>query len=414
MSNIPNNITPGSLASSNTIIKPNANTNSINPNTLAANKDNLSNLDANKLKQLSPEQRKALQGLSPTQLKALNKLPIGQWKNLSPDMLKGYANKLPIDKLNSAKDQLEKLKKFNKQKLEELKNANDPNKFLKSQNKIDPATARNAIVALVLPMLMKFINAEKVANLIVNKLINDTKKKLKNKGRFTVVNGAITFTPKDKANYQAYKDNFDRRVSTLKNIVNILKTIVDTLLTILRIARVALAAFKAYLALTNTKIKVSSTSASADLASPNWSKPAAATYVIDKEVSQSLVDPLKDKIDKYTLLISFIINILTVCKRFIDALKIKLDRLSFTIITAEDQPIYFNSLASTLTFDNPNETEIEVGDKSYTIKVITTLSGALQAVAYDKFSGLKVTQTAPSKIRKSDQLIDELKQILGQ
>ena len=37
-----------------------------------------------------------------------------------------------------------------------------------------------------------------------------------------------------------------------------------------------------------------------------------------------------------------------------------------------------------------------------------------QAIAYDKFSMLKITQTAPSKTRKADELINELKQILGQ
>ena len=38
--------------------------------------------------------------------------------------------------------------------------------------------------------------------------------------------------------------------------------------------------------------------------------------------------------------------------------------------------------------------------KEYIIKVETTLSGALQAIAYDKFSMMKIIQTAPSKTRK--------------
>jgi hypothetical protein len=65
--------------------------------------------------------------------------------------------------------------------------------------------------------------------------------------------------------------------------------------------------------------------------------------------------------------------------------------------------------------DLPDDTEFtDDTGKEYIIKVIKTPSGALQAVAYDKFTMLKITQTAPSKVRKSDELLDELKQILGQ
>ena len=100
----------------------------------------------------------------------------------------------------------------------------------------------------------------------------------------------------------------------------------------------------------------------------------------------------------------------------IDAIKRKLDTLSFTIQGIPDSAALNDSLNS---YTPISDTDIEItdsnnGDKSYTIKVITTLSGALQAIAYDKFSMLKITQTAPSKTRKADELINELKQILGQ
>ena len=50
---------------------------------------------------------------------------------------------------------------------------------------------------------------------------------------------------------------------------------------------------------------------------------------------------------------------------------------------------------------------------NYTLKVESLLSGAIQAVAYDKFSNLPITRTAPSKTKAADKLLDELKQILG-
>ena len=65
------------------------------------------------------------------------------------------------------------------------------------------------------------------------------------------------------------------------------------------------------------------------------------------------------------------------------------------------------------TNDELTDTEYSNGEQTYIIRVITTPSDALQAVAYDKFSMMKIAQTAPSKIRTADQLLDEIRQILG-
>jgi hypothetical protein len=351
-----------------------------------------------------------LQTLSVDQIKALNKLPFEQWKNLSSDSLKNYFSKIPIDKLVSINDQLSKLKELNKKRLDDLRNANNPEEFLKSQSDIDFKAAANAVISIVLPLLIQFINSERSANLIVNKLINDSKKQLRNKGSFVVINGAITFTPLDNANYQRYKDNFDRRVKTLKNIVKTLKNIVDNLLRILRLVRIALTAFQVLLSTIDKKQKAQAIAASAEQSSPSPTKPLTAKYLLDKEISQIKVEKLKQKIDKYTSTVDFILAIIPILQNLINNLKIKLDQLSFTI-TSNNQPL--ENISNLIDNESSTETEYDVDDKTYIIKVITTLSGALQAIAYDKFSNLKITQTAPSKIRKANELIDELKQILG-
>lgn len=376
------------------------------------NKDPLSNLDKDKISQLTPQQISFIQSLNPNQVKALNKQPFGQWKNLSPDSLKAYANKLPIDRLTTSNDQLNKIKNLSNKKLEDLRNANNPKDFLKDQVKISSKETANALISLALPLLTKFINTEKVANLLINKLINDTKKQLQNKGRFVVINGAITFTPIDNANYQKYKDNFDRRVSSLKKTISILKSIIDTLLIILRIARVALTAFKTQLLIKEAKQKTQSIASSVELSSPSPAKPITSSYILDKEISQPILDSLKDKIKKYEDIINFLLVILPIFQNLINTIKRKVDELSFTISTSPSSPpdLLNNQL---LEDEPPTEIDYDSGDKQYTIKVITTLSGALQAVAYDKFSRLKITQTAPSKIRGADELINELKQILG-
>jgi len=179
-----------------------------NINTPNINKDSLSNLDKDKLAQLTPEQQNKFKSLTPEQVKALNNLPIGQIKNLSSDQLQKQAISALANaqnKIKNTQSQIEKGIGGAKDKLDKLKKANDPNSFLKEQQQLSSREAANAIAGIVLPMLTKFINAEKVANLLINKLINDSRKKLKDKGRFVVINGAITFTPKDKGNYTKYK-----------------------------------------------------------------------------------------------------------------------------------------------------------------------------------------------------------------
>jgi len=385
------------------------------------NANPLNNLDPSKLAQLTPEQLAKFKSLSPKQVKALNNLPIGQLKNLSVDQLKKQATAAlsnAQNKLKDTKEQLEKGISNAKSKLDALKKANDPTTFLKDQLSQSPAASANAIASIVFPILIKFINAEKVANLIINKLINDSKKKLKNKGRFVVVNGAITFTPKDKGNYIKYKQNFDRKVNALKKVVNVLKTIIDTLVIILKFVKIGLSAFKVLLAMKKAKLAAKTPPAAADLAGPNQSKPTAASWAKDigDEVATEKIEELNEKINNYLLMATFISTILGILKKMIDDIKRKLDTLSFTIQGIPDSAALNDSLNS---YTPISDTDIEItdsnnGDKSYTIKVITTLSGALQAIAYDKFSMLKITQTAPSKTRKADELINELKQILGQ
>ena len=318
--------------------------------------------------------------------------------------------KISVNELNISEDLkniLGELEKYIK-RFEDLVNANNPTNFLKSQANVTPIQAANALANIILPLLSKFINAEKIADRIVNKLINETRNKLKDKGRVEVIGGNIIFTPKNKGNYEVFKSNFERKVNSLKQTVKVLKQVIETLLTILRIARVALTAYRAYLALNQNNIKVKAISASTNLQSPSGPYPAAADYILTKEGLTSQSEQLKDKIDKYLLIIKFLTFILGIFRSIVINLKIKLDKLTFTIEnigTAAD-------LVDIVKKSPLEETEEEYNDQ-YIIRVVKTLSGALQAVAFDKFSKLKITQTAPSKTLTPAQLIDELKRILG-
>lgn len=313
------------------------------------------------------------------------------------------------DKAQKAKEFAEK----QKAKAEQLKKSlADKQNFLKEQAKINPADAKAAIIAVVLPLLTKFINAEKVANAIINKLIRKTKNKLKDKGRVEINGGSIVFYPKNYGDYSRYKRDFDRKVSNLKRTINTLKSIIDKLVTILKILKIALAAFKVYLGLLKKKINALAIASAAELSSPSQSKPITARYNIEKIKYDEVVEPLKQKINDYILMITVVQSILQIFQKMVNSIKIKLDSLSLTI---NSSPFVTNAdLQATINSDpQTTDTEYNNGTTNYTIEVITTPSGALQAVAYDSFSRMKITQTAPSKFRKADELINELKQILG-
>ena len=318
-------------------------------------------------------------------------------------------------KAKAAKELIAKQKK----KLEDLKKAaNDKVNFLKDQAKISPAQVKALAIAIHLPILTKFINAEKAANAIINSLISKTKKQLKNKGRVEVTNGTITFTPKNPGNYETFKTNFDRKVKNLKNIIKILKINIDALLTLLKIMKAALAALKVYIIILKAKMKKLAAKAAVEAASPSPSKPANAEYLAFKEINEPIIAELEKKIDDYVSMIAAATAILSMFQKLVSRILIKLNTLSFTI-TSRSGNIVNNLDEDLVNIINQKPTQIltyeytSINNKEYIIRITTTPSGAKQAVAYDKFSNLKITQTAPSLVRNEDQLLEELKQILG-
>jgi hypothetical protein len=320
------------------------------------------------------------------------------------------------DKAKKVKEVAEK----QKEKAAQLKKSlSDKKNFLKDQTKINPADARAAVISAVLPILMKFVDAEKVANLLINKLINDTKTKLKDKGRVVVVDGAITFIPKDKANYDQFKADFERKVNQLKSVIKTLKDAINLLMTILKVVKAAVVAFKVYATILKIRLKVQAAASAAELASPSPSKPITIQYLISKQTYDDVIVPLNEKITNYGLIALSLSSILKIYQRLINNIQIKLNTLKLTIVSSsvnDNALIVTNELTNTIdetTNDELTDTEYSNGEQTYIIRVIKTPSGALQAIALDSFTKLKITQTAPSKFRKADELIDELKQILG-
>jgi len=319
-------------------------------------------------------------------------------------------------KFEDAKDSLKKAKDTANKAKKEFEKAKDAKSFLKDQSKLSSADIKNILAAIAIPVLSKFINTEKVVNALIEKLIRETKKKLSPYGTVEVNGTVLTFTPRDKnGEFTKVVRNIKRKLDVIKKIVSELKKIIDALVTILKIIRVGLVALKLYIAVLKAKLKSMAAKAAAEAASPSPSKPNTAAYLAFKEATDPIINVLEKKIDDYLLMATVVSGILSIFKRMIDKIKEKLDKFDIIINELPDAVVVQTVNTSSIeNYGNNYEDDYEdMNGKLYSIKVITLPNGSLQATAYDKFSGLPVTKTAPSKTRGADQLIDEIKQILG-
>ena len=324
-------------------------------------------------------------------------------------------------KLEAAQAQLKKAKAVADKAKKEIEKAKNARNFLKDQTKLSPADVKNLLVAAAMPILTKFLNQEKIVNLIIDKIINEAKKKLEKYGRVEISGGTITFTPKSKGDFEKFAQNFKRKVDALKSAVAALKKIIDTLVTLLKVVRAGLVALKTYIIVLKVKLKKLAVKAAAEAASPSQSKPINAEYLAFKEATDPIINVLEKKVDDYILMTTVISNILGIFKKMVDKIKQKLDRINIIVNSLPDpSKSLSNELNTTkITTDQKDTPSISPEDyedgkgNQYTIRATTTPSGAIQVAAYDKNTNLKIAETAPSKTRGADKLIDEIKQILG-
>ena len=306
------------------------------------------------------------------------------------------------------KDKVKQISQEQKDKFDNLQNS------LQEQGDMAKSTAKTAVIGILMSLITKFINTDKIIDAVISNLIKKTKKKLNNKGRVEVKNKSIViFYPKFSGDFSPYKKEFEIKKVKLLKTIKILKTIISSISVVLKLIKTALAILQIQLQFKKKKLLATAASSAPDLASPSPSKPVAAQYPINKELNDQVFKQLEDKINNYILLITFIQPTIQTLQQILTRSKSKVERLSFNINVDPTTTPILNQEPSLINDEEPTSTLYNNGVKDYIIEVITTPSGALQAVAYDAFSKLKITQTAPSRTREADELIEELKQILG-
>ena len=384
------------------------------------------NLDASKIKQLSPAQVDAIKNLPGEKIASLNNVPINTYKNYTPQQLQNFTSNLPNannyrkpdDKTAEA---IKKRSEKQKQKAGEFEKSLDDKKgFLKDQVGQTAKSAQGVITGLLTPVLMSFVRAENIADLLIKKLTKDTKKQLQNKGTLTIENGVFTFVPNDSSNYTTFKNNFDRRVSNLKRTVSTLQNIINILNNVIKGLNIALSVIKIYIKIKQKLLLTKLARISAELAapSPGGAKPTAGVTLF--QIIRQLQQLEKDnkKVDTYQAAITAAQLFLTIFKEMLSKIQIRINQLQFNIVN-DSNPTSSNnsdlqaSLAGTAISVPADENYVNNNGKTYILKLVTLPNNQRQYQALDSFSKLKITQTAPSRIKTDAQLLEEIKSILG-
>jgi hypothetical protein len=154
----------------------------------------------------------------------------------------------------------------------------------------------------------------------------------------------------------------------------------------------------------------------AELAAPTPSKPSVGLALLNTVRSLQQLEKDNKKVDQYQAAITALQLFLTIFKEMITKIQIKVNQLQFNI--ANDSPnTNNNDLISSLAEANnavPDTEEYTNAEgKSYILKLITLPNKQRQYQALDSFSKMKITQTAPSFTKTNNELLEEIKQILG-
>jgi hypothetical protein len=340
--------------------------------------------------------------------------------NLNPTQLSSLTSSIPsVPNLPSTgslnKEKIDGLKSQATEKLANLSPTNPADVVSLVSKKSDktPAELKSTLLAIATPLFLKLINTDAISDRLINTLVRSTTNQLKQKGRVDIQGGTITFTPIQPGNYDIFKQNFDQKVDNLKKAMTSLKKTVDAISLILKFLRIGVSAIRVIRSIIKKKKQTLAKTASAELASPSPIKPTFSIYMATKEEDDDREKDLDKKLEAYTDVLIIVNGMLGVSKNIVNQLQIKINSLNININNQQPATPSTQPLSNTYNTTPGKDSEMDEMYGKYELKVISLPSGAIQGVAYDSFSKMKITQTAPSKLKSADKLIDELKQILG-
>lgn len=274
------------------------------------------------------------------------------------------------------------------------------------QNKLQDAfSAVNDPIAASLKRILFKINSL-VVNLEnkINKLAEDAVKSVDNKGRVELIGSTIviTVTNQDVERARNIQENITRNIASINNTIRLLSGTLNTLNSIAQTVRAI------QIALNIQEILLS------------LNPVTGSVFNVFKQAFKLIF--LKDAMKEYS---KVLINELQSNKASLDRLIARFRNLNIQIRIADDKNkgdvispsqaenlLASELLSPSIETKNLYEEYRSLSDREYILIVERYEETQLIARAKDKFSGLLVTQTAPSFFSTGEQLLQELKNIL--
>lgn len=322
----------------------------------------------------------------------------------------------PNNTLTSNQNQIEKIKQQQQDKFNNSKESLSDNKEnLDNTVKSSDDDVKTQAASLLTPILMQFIRREAVSNSIIDKLKNKLKRQLRNKGTLIVQGNTFIFTPKNYSEWTNFKADFDKKVNNVKRTISTLEKLLNIIKNVLKVLNIILSSLQTYIIVKKIILKTKKAALIAEQSLPISSKPNSGFLISNIIKSEKDLKKAGEKILIFR-------GLVTVVQAFIPLLTDMLKKTKYELNTL--QLILVNENINTnLSISNSSPIEelgtptdenyISEQGKQYTLILINLPNGARQYQALDSFSKLKVTQTAPSKVATNDQLLEEIKSILG-
>ena len=269
---------------------------------------------------------------------------------------------------------------------------------------------QKAILAIITPILLNFVRKKGILKANINSLKKKLKKQLIGKGTLTIVGNTFIFTPNNYNDYVILKQDFDKKVNNVKKLINTLQQILTQLQNILKFVNIAISVLQTYIITKRALIATKKITVITDLATPSPSK-TSGPLLIDLIKQEQSLKNIQDKISDYQLVITLIQQFIKIFNKDLYKIKLELNQLQLTIKTSQiNTTMTLGELQGTA----PEEEEYtDMFGRSYNLKLVYYPDGSKQYQAIDSFSKTKITQTASSKLATNEQLLEEIKQILG-
>ena len=307
-----------------------------------------------------------------------------------------------------------------KEQLDKLKNKVDDGSNI---NDIKPEKITvNGLTNIITPLLSIILRVNTSINKSIDNLIQKTRTQLSSKGRVEVENGKITFVPIKNESYNTFKQRFIKDVERIKVKVKILEQKIKAIEILYKTLNITILIIDNKAIVNQIKTTIASKAAQAESSSPSQSKPTTGNVIgskipdyelrISKLEGKSVLPTFKKSDAILTILKalrSALRGYIPLAKQGLVEINARVNSLQLLIGTAPD--IETQKLADQISSEIA--TELVEKYNNYILKIQKLADGSYQVVATDAFSGMKITQTAPSKLLKPDDLFNEIKQILG-